>query len=230
MTDPDADADADESKIERLEKRIAELEKRQSRSALSRRSILAGVLGVGGLAAMGNVSAQQNQVGTIGTQNKRIDLFADEIDANSVTGARQACRVFLSSSQSISPGARAKVQFDSEVYDSDNNFDTISHDWTCPKDGLYMANLQVRFKGGANDQNRQVLIGTATDDTPSNEGANTRQVSSDTGDILSVSTINKYDSGDTIAGYVQNSNSPDSVRGGSANFETFFEVAFLGGV
>lgn len=78
MTDPDAD----ESKIERLEKRIAELEKRQSRSALSRRSILAGVLGVGGLAAMGNVSAQQNQVGTIGTQNKRVDLLADDVDAN----------------------------------------------------------------------------------------------------------------------------------------------------
>lgn len=82
MTDPDADAD--ESKIERLEKRIAELEKRQSRSALSRRSILAGVLGVGGLAAMGNVSAQQNQVGTIGTQNKRVDLFADDVDTNTI--------------------------------------------------------------------------------------------------------------------------------------------------
>ena len=230
MTDPDADAD--ESKIERLEKRIAELEKRQSRSALSRRSILAGVLGVGGLAAMGNVSAQQNQVGTIGTQNKRVDLLADEIDANSLSGSvkNQGCRVFLSSNQSISQGTRVKIRFDSEVYDSDGNFDTSTHNWTCPETGLYIVNLNVNFGEGGTDELRTVGIGTASNASPNSTGIEGQNRNSDKNERLSVSTINKYTQGDTIAGYAANFDQSDELGRSASSNGTFLEVAFLGGL
>jgi len=91
-------------------------------------------------------------------------------------------------------------------------------------------NLQITFVGGGNDQNRQVLIGTATNPFPNNEGAINRQNSSDSADPLSVSTINKFASGDTIAGYAANFDSADSVQSGSGNTNSFLEVAFLGGL
>jgi hypothetical protein len=138
--------------------------------------------------------------------------------------------VFLSTKQSISAATFEKIQFDSEVYDSGNNFSTSSHDWTCPKDGLYMANLKIKFDGGANDQDRRALIGTATDPRPSNEGVVAREKSSDTGDSISVTTINKYAQGDTISGYAINANSDDALQSGSRNTRTLMEVAFLGGL
>jgi len=192
---------------------------------------VAGLVGAAGLSATTQpADAATGSAGDIGDPNNRPDVFADTVDANQVTGATQGCRVFLSSQQSIAQGNRAKIQFDSEVYDSDNNFDTGTHNWTCPKDGLYAVNLQVRFGGGGSGQGRTIVIGTATDAFPNNEGAFNQQNSSDTGDSISVSTINRYISGDTIAGYVKNSNSNDSLQDSSFNNKTFLEVAFLGGL
>jgi hypothetical protein len=93
-----------------------------------------------------------------------------------------------------------------------------------------MVNLQVEFDGGGDDQDRRVFIGTATNEFPTNEGAFKLQRSSDSGDILSISTINKYTSGDTIAGYARNGGITDTLGSGSGNFVTFMEVAFLGGL
>jgi len=177
------------------------------------------------------VTATNIEAGQIGDSSNRPDIFADAVDANQLTGVsaggdRQGCRVLLSTDQSIS--SLEKIQFDSEVYDSDNNFDTSSHNWTCPKNGLYMANLQVAFEGGGNDEKRQVLIGKATDDFVST-GAYSEQISSDSGDRISVSTINKYAQGDTIAGYA-GTLAGDTLRSGNDNARTFMEVAFLGGL
>jgi hypothetical protein len=186
---------------------------------------------VADLSASGDVSATNVTADTqMNSSSTRPDVFADTVDANNVAGARQGCRVFLSSDQNISADILTKIQFDSEVYDSDNNFNTSSHDWTCPKDGLYSVNLQVRFQGGGNDEDRRVAIGAATDKTPLNEGAFIAHGSSDSGDRISASTINKYNSGDTIAGYAENRNSDDTLSSGPANIRTFFEVAFLGGL
>lgn len=178
----------------------------------------------------GAISGQTITPSQTGTSTNRTDIVANTVDANNVAGARQGCRVFLSSDQNISADILTKIQFDSEVYDSDNNFNTSSHDWTCPKDGLYSVNLQVRFQGGGNDEDRRVAIGAATDKTPLNEGAFIAHGSSDSGDRISASTINKYNSGDRIAGYAENRNSDDTLSSGPANIRTFFEVAFLGGL
>jgi len=184
------------------------------------------------LDVLGAIDGQTITPAQTGTSTNRTDVVANSIDANSLSGSvtNQGCRVFLSSNQSISQGTNTKIQFDSEVYDSNSNFDTSSHGWTCSQDGLYMVNLQVTFFGGGNDQDRQVLIGTATGPFPNNEGGFNKRNSSDSTDTLSVSTVNRYASGDTIAGYAANFDSADSVQSGSGNTNSFLEVAFLGGL
>jgi len=184
------------------------------------------------LDVLGAIDGQTITPAQTGTSTNRTDVVANSIDANSLTGSvkNQGCRVFLSSNQSISQNTETKIQFDSEVYDSGNNFDTSSHNWTCPQGGLYMANLQIRFASGGNDERRRLSIGTSTSTFPNGEGAGSQHNSSDNSDILSASTINKYNSGDTIAAYVENLDNSDTVDSGSNTLRTFMEVAFLGGL
>lgn len=67
--------------------------RRETRSKWSRRGML-GLLGIGGVASLsGNAAAGTNQVGTIGTQNKRVDLFADTVDANKIAGVSGALQL-----------------------------------------------------------------------------------------------------------------------------------------
>jgi hypothetical protein len=184
---------------------------------------------------LNTIDGQQITPSQVGTSTNRTDVVADTVDTNNLTGVsaggdRQGCRVFLSADQGISQNTRTKIQFDSESYDSGNNFDKSTHNWTCPKDGLYAVNTQVRFVGGAADQDRRVLIGTATNSLPDNEGLQKIQTSSDSNDRLSALTINKYAQGDTIAGYARNSDSTDVLDSGSPSIHSFLEVAFLGGL
>jgi len=217
-------------RIQQLEKRIEELENKQQLSKISRRGILGGIAGLGGLGAMSGSGAAAS--GQVGTANNRVNVVADDIDANTLSGSvkNQGCRVILSASQTVS-GTRTKIQFDAQRYDSDGNFNTSSHNWTCPEDGLYMAHLQVNFEDGANDEIREITIGTATSPTPVGTGSFNRKSNSDTGDRMATSTINKYSQGDTIAGYAAaDSSQTDLVSSGTGNSSTFLEVAFLGGL
>jgi len=181
-----------------------------------------------------DVEAGNIEAGTIGSSSDRPDAFLDEANVNQLTGVstggdRQGCRVFLSSDQSISHGTITKIQFDSEVYDSGNNFDTSSHAWTCPEDGLYLINLQLQFTGGSSGDRREIFIGSGSDPLPSRQGAANRRESSEPNLRLSVSTVNKYLSGDSIAGYAANPDG-DTFGSGNQSFNTFMEVAFLGGL
>jgi hypothetical protein len=186
------------------------------------------------LDVLGAIDGQQITPAQTGTSTNRGDVFADTVDTNNLTGVqtganRQGCRAFLSSDQSISSGSTSKIQFDSEVYDNGSNFDTTTNEWTCPANGLYAVNLQVKFGlGGSNGDARQVLIGSSSTATPNNNGASNERASSDVLSISSVSTVNKYTQSDTIAGYVRNRDSSDTINSGAGNIETFFEIAFLG--
>jgi len=238
MSDEKTDNTDEPTKAE-LHDRVRKLESTVAKMMPSRRDALklgaAGIAGAAGLSATSQTAeASTGSAGDIGDPNNRPDVFADTVDANQLSGVsagdRQGCRVFLSSDQSITADNTTKIQFDTEVYDSDGNFDTSTHNWTCPKNGLYAVNLQVRYVGGGNDQTRQVKIGTATDPSPSDEGAANTHSSSDTFDRLSVSTVNKYTSGDKIGGYTSNEDSSDTLQSGPQNIKTFLEVAFLGGL
>jgi len=238
-TDTNTDTTDEPSKAE-LHERVQQLESTVEKLMPSRRDALklgaAGIAGAAGLSATTQpADAATGSAGQIGDSSNRPDVFADTVDANQLSGVstgggRQGCRVFLSADQNISQGTNVKIQFDSEVYDSDNNFDTSTHNWTCPKAGLYAVNLLVAFNAGGSNDSRRVVIGTPTNLFANNEGAFRKQNSSESGDRISVSTINKYAQGDKIAGHARNSGSNDTLASGSDGFRTFLEVAFLGGL
>jgi len=234
MSDEKTDNTDEPSKAE-LHDRVRKLESTVEKLMPSRRDALklgaAGIAGAAGLSATTQpADAATGSAGQIGDVNNRPDVFADTVDANNVAGARQGCRVFLSSNQSISQGTPVKIQFDSEVYDSGNNFDTSSHNWTCPADGLYMVNLQVSFDAGGSGDTRDIKIGSGNADNLSGEGAANSRRSSDSVATFGITSVNKYTQGDTIAGYAANFGSNDTLAKESSNLGCFMEVAFLGGL
>jgi len=236
MSDEKTDNTDEPSKAE-LHDRVRKLESTVEKLMPSRRDALrmgaAGLAGAAGLSATTQpADASTGSAGQIGDSVNRPTIFADDIDANSLTGGvkNQGCRVFLSSDQSIAREATAKIQFDSQVYDSDNNFDISTHNWTCPQDGLYIVNAQVNFQSGQNGDIREIRIGDASSSVVNNRGAFVRESSTGSSYRQSVTTVNKYNTGGTIAIYVENNGSSDTLTGGSGGDDTFLEVAFLGGL
>jgi len=163
-------------------------------------------------------------------RTKSTDGTVKTVGADASGANRQGCRVFLGSDQPILVGDIPKIQFDKKTYDSDNNFDTNTHAWTCPQDGLYSVNLQAEFTSGTNSDEREVIIGESQEPFPIDEGAVKSALNTSTFDRLSVSTVNQYTAGDTIAGYARNGDSNDSLNAGNFNRNCFLEVAFLGGL
>jgi len=234
MTNEKTDNTDEPSKAE-LHDRVRKLESTVEKLMPSRRDALrmgaAGIAGAAGLgAASQSAEASTGSAGQIGDVNNRPDVFADTVDANNVVGARQGCRVFLSSAENIPQDTRVKISFDSKAYDSDNNYNLTADEWTCPADGLYAVTLQVQFTGGGSSDRRRAIIASGNLSTTSDEGSSYIFAPSNSGISMQTSTINKYSSGDTIAGYAQNDSSSDTVANGDNNFSTFMEVAFLGGL
>jgi len=89
MTSEDQDKT---DRIQQLEKRIEELENKQQLSKFSRRGLLAGVAGVAGLGAMSGSGAAAS--GQVGTANNRVDVFADTVDTNNLTGVSTGGGIF----------------------------------------------------------------------------------------------------------------------------------------
>jgi len=237
-----------DEKTQQLENRIEKLESTIEKMMPSRRDALkmGGAALAGGSLMAGTASADtvDEQVGTIGGPNKEVDLVSEDIDnSNQITtkdlvvngtatgpfgSDLQGCRVFLSSSQTISTSGPVLVEFDGVLYDSGSNFDTTNHSFTCPENGLYVANLQVRSQGGGSPNLRQSFIGTSTDATPPSEGAFVTNGDSENGDSVQATTMNKYSAGDTIAAWFNNNSGNDLLDSGSDSFRSFLEVAFLG--
>jgi hypothetical protein len=172
-------------------------------------------------------STTVNNSGTVTTQ----DLVVNGTATGPFGGGAdiQGCRVRLNNSQSISAGSFFKLNFDNIIYDSDNNFNQTSHNWTCPQDGLYIVTLQARFTNAGDGQIRELAIGSGSNAEPSGEGANTTKENSHKNDRFNVTSVNKYNANDTIAGYVNNNNQDDIINANPGGQGSFLEVAFLGG-
>jgi len=233
-TETETNTNTDEPSKAELHDRVKQLESTVEKLMPSRRDALklgaAGIAGAAGLSATsGSADAATGSAGQIGDSSNRPDIFADTVDANQLSGVstgadRQGCRVTLSSDQNTN--GSTKIAFDSEEFDSGGNFDTSSHDWTCPQDGLYIANLQVQVIGGTSNDLRKLFIGNTNTDSPNGEGAFLQKDIPQTGDTLRVQTVNQYNSGDTISAYYNNTSNTGTLDSG----RTFFEVAFLGGL
>jgi len=236
---------SDEPDRQDLEDRVEQLEATIAKMLPSRRDALklGGAALVGGAAMSGSASAGTSQAGTIGTANEPVDVESEDINntdtvttqdlvvngtATGVAQDLQGSRVFLTSDQSLTASSRHKVTFDSEVYDSDSNFNTTSHNFVCPKTGIYAANAQALFTAGSDGEMRRLMIGNGSSNTPNNEGAFKAKPNSFRDSTLMVSTINKYTQGDKIALYAENEGSNDNLSSGVRSFRTFLEVVFLG--
>ena len=235
----------DEPKVQQLENRIDSLESTIEKMMPSRRDALkmGGAALAGGSLMAGTASAGTNQVGTIGSASQPVDVESEDINnadtvttqdlvvngtATGVSQELQGCRLFLSSRQNFTADQDTKIQFDSKVYDTGNNFDTSANDFTCPKTGLYLIVLQARFASGGSGNTRQISIGTSTNHNPVGQGAQFDKRDSETFDCLSTTTLNKYNQGDTIVGFARNIDSNDSIVEGNVADQSFLEVAFLG--
>jgi len=237
---------SDEPDRQDLEDRVDQLEQTISKMLPGRRDALklGGAALLGGAAMSGSASAGTQQAGTIGTANDPVDLESEDINnADTVTtqdlvvngtatgpfgSDLQGCRVQLLADQSTGGTSPVKLQFDDVVYDNGSNFDTSSHAWTCPQNGIYLARLQVQSDGGGTGDKREVAIGKSGARVPNDEGAFQTLSQTNNGDILTTSTVNLYSANDTISGYFRNNDNSDVARGGSTSFRTSLEVVFLG--
>jgi len=236
----------DEPQVEQLENRIDELEATIQRMMPNRREVIgmagAGLAGAGLMS--GTASAGTNQVGTIGSQASPVDLESEDINnADTITtqdivvngtatgpfgSSLQGCRVFLSSLQNHSGSGFDKIEFDSKVYDQGNNFNTSTHNYVCPEDGLYIANLQLSWSGTSQGDHLLVTIGDANDDQPNGNGALYGDRDASESPNINITTVNQYSANDTIACYGFDVTNPAEFRGGIGANHTYLEVAFLG--
>jgi hypothetical protein len=70
------------------------------------------------------------------------------------TPNQSGCSVYLSANQSITSGTITKVEFDSENYDSQNEFDsTTNYRFTATKAGKYLITLSIDFDVAAAGDN-----------------------------------------------------------------------------
>lgn len=60
--------------------------------------------------------------------------------------AADVAEAILSVEQSVSASTVTKIQFDSENFDPNNNFDTTNHQYVAPADGLYSADARFRLQ------------------------------------------------------------------------------------
>jgi len=93
-----------------------------------------------------DVEAGNIEATTVGSASDRPDLFADEINANQLTGSagfiKTKTRAFLGINSSADP-----IPLDSVTYDPDGNFDTTANEYTVPATGTYQISLNVRLDG-----------------------------------------------------------------------------------
>jgi hypothetical protein len=66
-------------------------------------------------------------------------------------GTASGCRVYLSSGQSIPDSSETQIQFDSEDWDLNSEFDTSTYKFKAKQAGKYQVNLQVSLDDNSGD-------------------------------------------------------------------------------
>lgn len=62
-------------------------------------------------------------------------------------GNTSRCSVYLSGDQSFTTGSSAQIEWDTEVYDDNDEFNTGTHTWTVKDDGYYTVSVNLTGKG-----------------------------------------------------------------------------------
>jgi hypothetical protein len=153
MTDNDVEPSKAEliERVEQLESEQQTLKSQLKRMLPSRRDALkAGAAGAVGIGALGVASdsaeSATGSAGTIGSSSDRPDIFADEIDANSLTGSATTDGFKSKTRAFVSPGSTSTstVELSNISFDPDNNFSTSTFEYTVPATGTYQIHAQAR--------------------------------------------------------------------------------------
>ena len=134
--------------------------------------------------------------------------------AGSVTNT-PAFKAILSGNKTISANTDTKIQFDSEVFDTDNAFDpSTNYRFTVPsgKGGKYYVTLSVHTSVGSSD-NDEIIITPFVNGALADVGAQTRRFSSSSTRTMSTSGILTLSAGDYVEGYVY-------IQGGTIVYKT----------
>lgn len=181
------------ARIEALEQTVADLQDSDDSTATStRRSILGSAAAAAGLGGLGyGVRQAQAQAsgpaGQVGTDSEPVDVNAWDLDVQGqvtrdidfggygVTNggsfdvekasiAERSLFAYLSSSQTVSDSSNTTVEFDVEIHDNLNAWDTGGFEFTAPADGSYLfyVHLALVPSGSFSGERSQVQLNGPT--------------------------------------------------------------------
>ena len=152
---------------------------------------------------------------TIGSSNASQITLKSGATLTNFPANTPAFKAILSGNKTISAGADTKIQFDSEVFDTDNAFDpSTNYRFTVPsgKGGKYYVTLSVHTSVGSSD-NDEIIITPFVNGALADVGAQTRRFSSSSTRTMSTSGILTLSAGDYVEGYVY-------IQGGTIVYKT----------
>ena len=134
---------------------------------------------------------------------------------------QSAVSVYLSSDQSISSGVDELVEFDSQIYDVQGEFSTVSHEFIPYASGIYSVKVNIRFEGATHGDGLEVKV-LVNDSKVLGRDAN-QNTTSPQGLLLSADIpLNALD---VVTIEASNNNSNDVIDGGSD--DTWMQITKL---
>ena len=136
----------------------------------------------------------------VATDTKKV-FFDDgtnwtEISGAAPTVAFHGCRAKLTADQSISGGSTAVVQFDTEVYDTDNEYDPSNYTFTAASTGYYEFYVTLNvYNSNSSNVGWQLILNVNGTDTVHARG---KVFASSSWNHIDMQVIRKLTSGDTV--------------------------------
>jgi|TARA_B100000035_G_scaffold8586_1_gene7377 hypothetical protein len=143
---------------------------------------------------------------TVGASGDTFKL-TDGITVSGAGANTPAFKAILSGNKTISASTDTKIQFDSEVFDTDNAYDpSTNYRFTVPsgKGGKYYVTLSVHTSVDGSGDNDEIIIATFVNGAMSTVGAMNRRFSSSSNRTVSTSGILTLSAGDYVEAYVYN--------------------------
>lgn len=134
-----------------------------------------------------------------------------------------AASVYMSEDQSLTANTVAKIAFDTEVYDTEEIFDSdTDYSFTVPGAGLYLVDFQAAFNVNSANDVLEVFIRV----NGSNVMSSLQIAESDSSKTLSGSKVLRLVAGDKIELWVRNATNDDAIDGGNA-LSTFMTITAI---
>ncbi|AFH22101.1 hypothetical protein OSG_eHP16_00045 [environmental Halophage eHP-16] len=169
------------------------------------------------LDVLGAIDGQTITPAQTGTSTNRTDVVANSVDTNNLTGVPTGVETFT---RALVPenDTASTVSFDTATIDPDGNFNTTTHEYVVPSDGIYQYTVYIRLDAAGNAN--FVLRNNG------NDVQALRQDNSSRLDTLYLTGFQQFTAGDSLD--VENVNNL-SLKGNLSQ-NTAFMIAKLGSV